>query len=98
MSEHGHPTWWSWVVVIGGCLTTLLISVVISVQTNQRAIDREREARLASELEFCSLLKLFDDSYREVPPNTPTGINLAKGLREYRQGKCPPEPITVKEK
>lgn len=87
---HGHPSWWSWLVVIGGCMTTLIIAVVISVETNQKAIDRERMQRLKAEQDLCEIIATFDDSYKEVPPTTPTGIKVATSIAEWRASHCPP--------
>jgi hypothetical protein len=91
MSEHGHPSWWSWLVVIGGCLATLMIAVAISIQTNQTALDRERMARIQGEQELCEVVAALDDSYREVPPTTATGMKVADSMSRWRADNCPPE-------
>jgi hypothetical protein len=44
MTEHGHPGWYSWLVVVGGCL----ISVVVSIAVNQQTVSRERAERDAA--------------------------------------------------
>lgn len=77
-------------MVIGGCLTTLAIAVAVSVSANQQAIEREREARLESERSLCGVLAAFDDSYRQVPPATESGMNVAKAIAFERARRCPP--------
>ena len=51
MSEHGHPGWYSWLVVIGGCLASMIVSVSISVQMNERALQRDGRQRAERQAE-----------------------------------------------
>lgn len=93
MSEHGHPSWWSWLVVIGACFSSMVISIVVSAVMNQRGIERERMARFQSEQQWCSVIVVMDDAWRSKPPATATGKEMAKGIRELRVGhRCPPAP------
>ncbi len=49
MREHTRPGWYSWLVVIGGCLISMVISVTIAVQMNSAALARERHERAVAE-------------------------------------------------
>lgn len=49
MTAHGHPGWYSWLTVIGGCLISMIVSITVSVQMNQAALERDRQQRIADE-------------------------------------------------
>jgi hypothetical protein len=86
MTEHGHPGWYSWLVVIGGALTSALMAVTISITVNARTFERERaqqrsalerervqneQARLAT----CLVIRRMVDVYAD--PSTETGQKAA---------------------
>lgn len=95
MSDHGHPSWYSWLVVIGACFTSLLISVTISISTTRHMVEREEQARLQGEQALCGVIYVLDDAYRQVPPTTPAGKQVAKAIADERARRCP--PTTVKD-
>lgn len=90
MTEHGRPSWYSWIVVvmvpIMASIAVLVISLRINERTTQESIQREREARRASEQAFCGIIVLLDDSYRRSPPVTQTGRELAGAIARARSG------------
>jgi hypothetical protein len=91
MTDHGRPSWYSWVVVVVVPLMASVAVLVISLRINEQSIQREREARRASEQAFCGIVTLLDDSYRRTPPTTPAGRDLAAAVRDARAGyRCPP--------
>jgi hypothetical protein len=84
MTEHGRPSWYSWVVVV---MVPILVStgvLIVALRVNQRSIERERAERLAAERAFCGIVVLLDDSYRRSPPSTPAGKDLAREVAEAR--------------
>jgi hypothetical protein len=90
MTEHGRPSWYSWVVVVLVPLMASVAVLVISLRVNEQSIEREREARRASEQAFCGIVTLLDNSYRRSPPSTQAGRELAVAIRGAREGyNCP---------
>jgi hypothetical protein len=90
MTEHGRPSWYSWVVVVVVPLMASIAVLVISLRINEQSIERERDARRASEEAFCGIVVLLDDSYRRSPPSTPAGKDLARAIGDARAGyRCP---------
>ncbi len=91
MAEHGHPGWYSWVVVVGGNLATLLLTVVVVLTVNQRSIDRERAARLASERALCAVVDIYVQAARDAPPPpTAYGREIVESMRALRAAlRCP---------
>lgn len=89
MTEHGHPGWYSWFVIIGGCLTSMLIAVVISVQASNRAIAesemRQRQADERGRATVCEFVNKIDGTYRDEPPSLPSGKAQAAAWAELRQ-------------
>lgn len=82
MTEHGHPGWYSWLVVLGGSLVSMMVAVGISVSLNNQAIERERQAqaqeaeranvlREASREASCLTIRTMADVYAD--PSTETG-------------------------
>ena len=76
MTEHGHPGWYSWAVVIGGAFTSMIVSVTIAVQMNNQALDRDREARAVAEqrelerrtqsrIVSCAFIHKIHDAYQD---------------------------------
>jgi hypothetical protein len=45
-TEHHMPGWYSWVVVLGTSFMSLALSLLVSLQSAQRAVDAERAARV----------------------------------------------------
>lgn len=91
-TEHGMPSWYSWLVVIGGCLTTLLVSVAISAQVNQRALERERAQREQGRASACTVIRRMVQAYEDPPPATETGRNAAVAWRDLgRAFQCDKE-------
>lgn len=97
MAEHGRPSWYSWVVVVGTSVLSSTLAIVVGIESAQRAVDAERSARLQSEQALCSLVVVLDRAYKGTPPTTPTGKEVAEGMAGLRATlQCPP-PIPPKE-
>jgi hypothetical protein len=91
MTEHGRPSWYSWIVVVLVPVMASTAVLVVSLKINERSIERERAQREAGERAFCGIVVLLDDSYRRSPPSTPAGKDLARAVAEARIGyRCPP--------
>lgn len=86
MTDHGHPGWYSWLVVIGGSIVSMLVAVGISISYGQRqleseraqnvaAIERERAAREAGRAATCLVIRTMADVYDD--PSTETGRKAA---------------------
>lgn len=90
-AEHGHPSWYSWVVVLGTSLTSSMLVLIVALHMNARSEDRERQARMDSDLKWCSIVVSLDDGYEQTPPTTATGKNLQRAIKDLRgQLPCPP--------
>lgn len=84
MAQHGHPTWYSWLVVVLVPVAASMAVLVVSLEVNARAVQGEREARLSSERALCEVVVVLDDAYRETPPATVAGRNVAKAVADLR--------------
>lgn len=76
MTEHGHPGWYSWLVVIGGALTSMVVAVGISITINDRALERERAQREQARMATCLVVRRMVDVYAD--PSTETGEKARK--------------------
>jgi hypothetical protein len=71
---------WRWWVAYG--LALLAVGVV--------AIGVERRDSAVNQRKFCKVVGTMDDSYRETPPTTVAGRNLADSIAQLRQDLgCP---------
>lgn len=82
MTDHGHPGWYSWLVVIGGALTSSLLAVAIAVTLNDRAIERDRADREQARRASCLLIHTMIDVYTDPTPATETGRRAAKAWED----------------
>ena len=92
MREHGRPGWYSWLVVVLVPIMASVAVLVVSLRVNQRSIERERTARVASERAFCQILVLIDNSYHQSRPvkGTPS-YDLSRAIANARTvNHCPP--------
>lgn len=76
-ADRGHPGWYSWFVIIGGCITTLIISLAFAKVMTDRAIRDSQRA-------MCDVVVVQDEAFRETPPASTSGKNLAKALHDLR--------------
>ena len=84
-------TGYSLAVILIICISLTVATTVLALAANKRSEARERTARLTSERAWCSVIITLDDSYRETPPTTPAGKNVAEGIARLRtQFRCPP--------
>jgi hypothetical protein len=86
--------WPGWYALAAAFVSSAVISgssFLLSAHSTAESIQRDRESRRASELALCGVVATMDDAYRETPPTTPAGRNLAASIAELRQGLgCPP--------
>lgn len=66
---------WRWWVAFG---LALLVVAVISIE-----VERTDSANTARK--FCKVVSTLDDAYRETPPSTPSGKNLAESIADLRR-------------
>jgi hypothetical protein len=97
-----RPDWYWWVVMIGTVLSCAAASILISLQVQARALERERAQRIEvqqkadalrieTNAKWCKIVTTLDDEYRKTPPTTPTGVNIAEAMRDLRVSlDCPP--------
>lgn len=98
MTDRRMPAWYSWVVVVIVPVMVSMAVLVISLRVNQRSIERERSARLASEQAraaseqaLCQVFVVLDDAYAQAAPSTPAGKKLAAAVANVRvTNHCPP--------
>jgi type II secretory pathway component PulK len=84
-------TGYALVVVLIICVSLCVAAAALSLAANTRSEKRETAARHASERTWCSVIITLDDSYRETPPSTSAGKNVAEGIARLRtQFRCPP--------
>lgn len=78
MTEHGHPGWYSWFVVIGGALTSSIVAIGIAVTLNNRAIEQDRADRETARDATCLVIRTMVRVYSDPTPVTETGQNAAR--------------------
>ena len=82
MSEHGRPGWYSWLVVIAGSLVSMIVSVSVSVQMNERALERDRQQRTERQVEglrvACEVIIRMRDAYAGQENLTQAGRDVSK--------------------
>lgn len=98
MSQHGLPTWYSWVVLFGTVVSCLGLSVTVSLATAHRSVEAERRARLATQQESqrnqraawsaaCQLIVAQDNAFHDPAsrPVTSAGRASADAWRNLRK-------------
>lgn len=98
MTMHRMPAWYSWVVVVMVPVMASVGVLVLSLKINERSIDRERSARLASEAArqaseraLCEVFVVLDDAYARAKPTSPASRELAQAIANVRiTNHCPP--------
>lgn len=88
MTTRGLPAWYSWVVVVMLPIMAAVAVLVISLRINERSIERERAARLATDNALCSIFTPLNDGYRAAPPTTTSGKVFAANLAEATRKVC----------
>lgn len=82
MTDHGHPGWYSWLVVIGGAFTSMVVAVGISIavfRDGQEQIERQREmGRQAT----CLFVNKINKAYEREPAQTDAGKAQQQAWRE----------------
>ena len=82
MSERGHPCWYSWLVVVAGCLVSMIVSISVSIQMNERALERDRQQRVEQQAGgrrvACEVIVRMRDAYDKQENLTQAGRDVAK--------------------
>ena len=87
----GRPGWYAWLVVVGSSVVSSFLALMVALHLNASSTRRLEEERKATDIKWCAIVSTLDDSYRESPPTTATGKNLAVAMAELRkQLLCPP--------
>jgi hypothetical protein len=74
-----RPVWYSLLVLFVVILSTMVFNVWYTNHVQQVANQR-----------WCALMVGMDDAYRQVPPTTPTGRNVAAEIHRLRRSLgCP---------
>lgn len=76
-----RPGWYHWAAMLASSLAVGVGSVMISVHVNTE-----------SDRKWCSIVETLNTSYRQQPPTTPSGRNVAANIAElHRSLNCPPD-------
>lgn len=85
------PSWYSSAAVVIVPVMVSMGVLVVSLTVNQRSIERERaariaseQARIASEQALCRVFIVLDDAYAAAAPTSPAGKKLAAAIADVR--------------
>lgn len=80
------PGWWAWVVLVVATAANVGLSTIVSIRQAERTIAAERassrKAAEESRLATCALVSAQVNVYRETPPVTPTGREVARAWED----------------
>jgi hypothetical protein len=92
-ADRQRPSWYSTAAILASSLVMSLASMGIALHVNAESDRKAEVARVESERKWCSIVITLNDSYREQPPTTATGKNVAAGIAELAKSlDCPPRP------
>lgn len=63
---------------------TLVGLVLVGVQYVDHVDHRSEQRNIDRAREICGLISVLDDAYRDTPPTTPLGRNVASEVHAYR--------------
>ena len=72
-----QPWWYAVTAVVVSCLLVSVVGVTYTKKTTDHAVHK-------SEQNWCDIIRTLDDAYRQTPPQTEAGKNLAKQMHELR--------------
>lgn len=78
--QHGHPGWYSWLVVVGSAFTSTTLAVFLAFGL----VNAERERREQDRAALCDVIILYDDARQGAPPVTEYGRKLADAFSGLR--------------
>jgi hypothetical protein len=93
-----HPTWYSWLAVLGSSIACSVLAVVIAINVNAKSAERDRAQQEELRSTLCSFVVALDDANRAAeqagqPPTSLYGTQLAERIRTGRQVlSCPDGP------
>lgn len=71
--------------------------MVVSATFSGLALALALHANAESDRKWCSIVGTLDESWRESPPTSPSGKNLAGDIRRLREElRCPPGAVSAK--
>lgn len=80
MTRPSQPVWYSLIVLVAAMLLTAGTAIWYADRTAQE-----------SERQWCSVVTTLDTAYRESPPTSPLGRQLAAAFADLRREfGCPP--------
>lgn len=79
------PSAYTLVAILASSMAASILAIAISVHTTSESIRRAEESRRAADRALCGVVVTLDDAYRQTPPTTPAGKNLAAGLADLRR-------------
>ena len=86
--SHFQPGFYAWLAVLLSAITLPIVSMVVSIHlaraSTEDAVARERAARRATELAMCVVVTTFTDAYKNEPPTTAAGREVAEGMTGLR--------------
>ncbi len=86
-----RPGWYWWAAMLASSLVVGVVAVVIALHVNAESDRKAELARRESERKWCSIVITLDSAYRQQPPQTPTGQELAESIAGLRSSlHCPP--------
>ena len=71
--ERIRPSWYVWLAMLASSLVTSTAALGVAIYVNAQ-----------SERKWCSVVTTLDDAYRETPPTTVPGRNLAASIADLR--------------
>lgn len=81
MEEHGHPGWYSWVVVVGTSIVSTGLALLLAFQL----VNAERMRRESDRAALCEVIVIQDEAMKSPNrPITPAGKSLSRALSDLR--------------
>jgi hypothetical protein len=90
-----QPGFYAWVCILAACITLPSVSFVAGMKQTERAVRASElaaaKALSESQQAWCPMVITFDNAWRDNPPPTEAGKQIAAGMRMLRaQYHCDP--------
>lgn len=83
-----QPGFYAWSAILAGCLTLPAASYLAATKQTERAVHASEQAAAKalaeSQQAWCPMVITFDDAWRDNPPPTAAGKEIAAGMRALR--------------
>lgn len=84
--------WWPVAAAVGSSILSSILAVVLLLAIQQRNAEQDRKAQeelarvqAQQKAALCGLVVLMDNAWRETPPATTSGHNLAAAIADARR-------------